>query len=129
MFFDDTPPHSSNFETPESSLRFRMMVGEFLHDWFEVMSQVAYQTHRACEFFVQNGSPLSRQQGPFGPRAWRGPSASNDPVDMDKLRECLQSMDPLQAAQVMHAVQTMQAMEAMLRRYRSQANEGGGDAW
>jgi hypothetical protein len=130
MFFDDAPPHSSNFETPESSLRFRMMVAEFLHDWFEVMSQVAYQTHRACEFFVQNGSPLNRHHGPFGSRAWRDSSAgSNGSIDIDKLRECLQSMDPSEAAKVMHAVQTMQAMEAMLRRYGSRANEAEGDAW
>src|SRR5262249_1829009 len=82
MFFDDAPPHASGFETPESNLRFRMMVAEFLHDWFEVMSQVAYQTHRACEFFVQDGGPLNRQYGPHGFRSWRGPAeASNHPID------------------------------------------------
>jgi len=130
MFFDDAPPHASGFETPESNLRFRMMVAEFLHDWFEVMSQVAYQTHRACEFFVQDGGPLNRQHGPNGSRSWRGPAeASNYPIDMDKLRECLQPMDPMQAAQVMHAVQTMQAMEAMLRRYRSRGNDPEAAAW
>jgi hypothetical protein len=33
---------------------------------------------------------------------------------MDKLRECLQAMDPARAARVLHAFQTMQAIKAML---------------
>ena len=46
----------------------------------------------------------------------RGPSEGpNGSIDMDKLKQCLQSMDPMQAARVMHAVQMMQAMEAMLK--------------
>ena len=42
---------------------------------------------------------------------------------MKKLEECLQSMDSMQAAQVLHAVQIMQAMEAVLQRRKSRANE------
>ena len=45
---------------------------------------------------------------------------------MDKLRQCLQSMDPMQAARVMHAVQTMQAMEAMLKETKIARERGGG---
>jgi hypothetical protein len=37
-----------------------------------------------------------------------------DFIDMDKLRGCLQPMDPTQAAWVLHAFQTMQAIKAML---------------
>ena len=48
---------------------------------------------------------------------------------MDKLKQCLQSMDSTQAARVMHAVQTMQAMEDMLQRQKSRTNEAEGAAW
>ena len=130
MFFDDVQPHPSSSESSKSNLGLRMMVAEFLHDWFEIMSQVAYQTHRACEFFVANESPLSRHQGRFGPRSWNGLfGESSSSIDMEKLKECLRPMEPTQAAQVVHAVQTMHAMEAMLRRYRSRVDETEGAAW
>jgi len=125
MMFDDAQPHPSMFESPESELRFGRMLAELLHDWFEVMSRVAYQTHRACEFFVQNG-----EQGPFASRARRRtPEGSNDSIDLDKLMECLRPMDPEQAAQVIYAVKAMQAMEAMLKKYRAQANEAEQAPW
>src|SRR5262249_15535648 len=99
-------------------------------EWFEMMSQVAYHTHRACEFFVQNGAPLNGRPGPFDFRVSRGPSeGSNGAIDLDKLRQCLQSMDPMQAAQVMHAGQMMQAMDGMLQRRGSDATEPEGTAW
>jgi len=130
MFYDDARPYSSDSDTPESGIRFAMVLAEFWHDWFEAMSEVAYQTHRACEFFVQNGGSLKGQYGPFDFREsfdlrssrneYGGPSGS---IDMDKLKECLQSMDSIQAARVMHAVQMMQAMEAMLKRRRSRTNQ------
>ena len=136
MFFDDARTHSSDADIPESGIRFAMMFGELWHDWLEAMSEVAYQTHRACEFFVQNGGSLKGQYGPFDFREsfdlrssrneYGGPSGS---IDMDKLKECLQSMDSIQAARVMHAVQMMQAMEAMLKRRRSRTNQAEGAAW
>lgn len=136
MFFDDARPHSPDYDSPESGIRFAMMLAELWHDWFEAMSEVAYQTHRACEFFVQHGESPNGQYGrfnvhePFGFRASRSPYAGpNGSIDMDKLKECLQSMDPLQAARVMHAAQTMQAMEAMLKRRRSRANQAEEAAW
>lgn len=130
MFFDNTQPHPSSSDTPESSLRFGMMLAELWHDWFETMSQVAYQTHRACEFFVENGGPLNGQYGPFDSRPSRSPSEGpNGSIDMDKLKQCLQSMDPMQAVRIMHAVQTMQVMEAVLKGRRSRANKPEEDAW
>jgi hypothetical protein len=110
-----------------------MMLAELWHDWFEAMSEVAYQTHRACEFFVQHGgSPNGRFdfREPFDFRASRSPyEGPNGSIDIDKLKECLQSLDSIQAARVMHAVQTMQAMEAMLKRRRSRANQAEEAAW
>ena len=136
MFFDDARTHSSDADIPESGIRFAMMFGELWHDWLEAMSEVAYQTHRACEFFAQNGASSKGQRGPFNfreafdfrasPSDDGGPNSS---IDMDKLRECLQSMDSTQAARVMHAVQMMQVMEDILRRRRSRANQAEGSAW
>src|ERR1700675_3470195 len=103
MFSDNWPPHPSGSDTPESRHRLGMMVAEFWHDWLETMSRVAYQTHRACEFLAENGGPANGQYGPFDPRFSRGPSEWPDgSIDMDKLKQCLQSMDPAQAAQIMH---------------------------
>jgi hypothetical protein len=129
MYSDNEQPHWSSSENPESSPRVGMML-ELWHDWFEVMSQVAYQTHRACEFLAESGGPSNAQYSPFDFPASRSPSErTNGSIDMDKLKQCLQSMDPMQAARVLHAVQTMQAMEAMLKRRRSRANEAEGAAW
>ena len=136
MFFDNTQPHPSRLDTLDR-LHSRMRLAELLwREWFEMMSQVAYQTHRACEFFVQHGGSPNGQHGrfdfhePFNFRASRsafeGPNGS---IDMDKLKECLESIDPMQAARVMHAVQMMQAMEAMLKRRRARANQAEEAAW
>ena len=129
MFTGNARSHPSDFDAPESSPHFGMVLAELWHDWFEAMSQVAYQTHRACEFLAENGAPSNGQYGPFDSGPSRSPSEGPDgSIDMDKLKQCLQSMDPMQAARVMHAVQTMQAMEAMLRG-RRRANEAEGAAW
>jgi len=128
MFSEYAQPHPS--DAAESGPRLRTMLAEIWHDWFEAMSEVALQTHRACEFLAENGGPSSGQYGPFDSRHSRSPSEGpNGSIDMEKLKQCLQSMDPMQAARVMHAVQTMQAMEAMLKGRRSRANEAEGDAW
>jgi hypothetical protein len=130
MFSDNAQARPSDFDASEASLRFRMMFAELWHDWFEAMSEVAYQTHRACEFLAENGAPLNRRQSPFDFFRSRGPSEGpNGSLDMDKLQQCLRSMDPMQAAQVMHAVQMMQAMEAILKRRRSRTEETEGAAW
>jgi hypothetical protein len=135
MFFDERP-HPSDGDIPESGIRFAMMLGELWHDWLEAMSEVAYQTHRACEFFAQNRAASKGQYGSFNfgeafdfRRSHDEDERPNGSIDMEKLRECLQSMDSPQAARVMHAVQMMQAMEAMLRRRRSRASQAEGSAW
>ena len=128
MFSDNAQPHSSTVDTPESSLRVGMMLAELWHDWLGTVSQVAYQTHRTCEFFIENGVPSNGQYGPFD--FARSPSEGSDgSIDMDRLKQCLQSMDPMQATRVMHAVQMMQAMEAMLKARRSRTDQSEGAAW
>jgi hypothetical protein len=107
-----------------------MMVAELWHDWFETMSHVAYQAHKTCEVLAETGAPPNGSYGPFSYGASRAESEmQNSSVDMDKLKECLQSMEPMQAARVMHAVQTMQAMEAMLKKRKARAAESEGTAW
>src|SRR6476646_7625384 len=63
MFCDSAHPHQSSFDTHESRLRFGMRFAELWHEWFDTMSQVAYQTHRACEFLAENGGPSNGQYG------------------------------------------------------------------
>lgn len=125
MFFDNARPHPNSDASFETNPRFGMMLTELWHDWFEVMSQVAYQTHRACEFLAENGGPLSGH--PDIGRNWS--EGQGDAVDIEKLKQCLQSMDPRQATRVMHAVQMMQAMENMVRAKRSRQNEAQEAAW
>jgi hypothetical protein len=130
MFFDHEQPYSSNSDTPESSLRFAMMLAELWHDWFTAMSRVSYQTHRLCEFFIEHGAPPSESHRTFEHGSWRAPSEGPDgSVDIDKLKQCLQSMDPMHAAKIIHAVQMMQAAEAMMRKGRSRADEAEETAW
>jgi hypothetical protein len=129
MFFESPPPHSSS-DTRESRLRFGMMLAELWHDWFETMSQVAYQTHKACEFFAESGGSAKGPFEGFDPRIWRTSADGSDgSIDMEKLKQCLTAMDPMQAARVVHAVQMMQAMETMLKRKRSRAGEADGAPW
>jgi hypothetical protein len=129
MFSNTAQPHPSSSDTPESRLPFGML-GEVWHDWFETLSQVAYQTHRACEFLAENGGPSNARFGLFDFASSRGPPGGlNGAIDIDKLKQCLQSMDPMQAAQIMHAVQTMHTMEAMLKKQKSPAKEPEGAAW
>ena len=128
MFSDH--PRSSDFDTPESGLRFSIMLAELWHDWFDAMSELAYRTHRACEFLAEGGAFMNGREPPFDFRPPRQPSEGpGGSIDMAKLKECLQSMDSTQAAQVMHAIQIMQAMDAMAKRRRSRPNEAEGDPW
>jgi hypothetical protein len=127
MFYDTAQSHPSNSTIPSPHFG---MLAELWHDWFDTLAQVAYQTHRACEFLAENGGLAN---GRFGPFDFRSPQATSEvpsgSVDMDKLKQCLQSMDPMQTARVMHAVQTMQAMETMLKGQKSRANEPERAAW
>jgi hypothetical protein len=130
MFSDNEHPHHSSSDGPDSGLRFGMMLAEVWHEWFAAMSEVAYHTHRACEFLAEHGGSLDRQFGAFGFPPYRDRSeGANASVDMDKLKQSLESLDPMQAARVLHAVQVMQTMEAMLKRRRSRAEEAEEAAW
>jgi hypothetical protein len=129
MFADNGQPHSSASDTPESAHRVGIMLAELWHEWFGAMSQVAYQTHRACEFMAANGGPPIGGVGPFDFLSGRSPfEGHRGPVDMEKLKECLRPLEPTQAARVIHAVQMMQAMEVMLSKRRSRAEQEGA-AW
>jgi hypothetical protein len=122
------PAIRNNNPAFESMLRSAMTAADFWYHCFETMAQMAYQARRAYQFFMENGGPLHGQYGPMGPPVPPGatPDAS---VDMNKLRESLKFMDPMQAAQVLHAVQMMQAMELMQRRQRSRANGATAVEW
>ena len=86
------PSHNAS-DTPESGPRFRALFGEIWHDWLEAISDVAYQTHRACEYLSENSDPSNLRHGPFDPY-WRAQAeGANGSIDMKKLEECLRSME------------------------------------
>src|SRR5262249_30087848 len=117
-------------DAPEAVFRVGTIVAEIWQDWLQTMSQVAYQTHRACELLAENGEQSIAQFRPLASASSRGSSErTTGPVDIDRLRQCLQSMDPDQASQVVHAVQMMEAMETMLKGQRSRPNDAEGSAW
>jgi hypothetical protein len=122
--------HSPDSDAQDSNLHFGMMIGELWHDWFEAASELAYRTHRACEFLAENDVMSNGRYSSFNARPPRGPFAGRDnSIDLEKLEQCLQSMDADQAARVMHAVQFMQAMEAMAARRKRRANEEEAAPW
>jgi len=122
--------HPSDSDSHDSNLHFGMMLGELWHDWFEAVSELAYRTHRACEFLAENDVMSNGRFGSFNFRPPRGPFEGRDnSIDMEKLKQCLQSMDASQAARVMHAVQVMQAMEAMAARRKWRTNEAEAAPW
>jgi hypothetical protein len=128
MFYQNAQPHSSNSRMPfESNLRFGVTLAQFLHEWFEAMAQMADLTRRACDLFVENGGASTTQAKPPSPR--NASEQQSGSVDMEKLKQSLQSMDPMQAAQVMHAVQVMQTMEMMQRGQNARANGPQPTAW
>jgi hypothetical protein len=117
MFYDNPS------DTHESGPRFRLVLAELWHDWLEAISEVSYQTHRAAEFLAESSDPSNPRHNPFASH-WTGQTeGASGSIDMKKLEECLQSMEPMQAAQVLHAVRMMQAMEAVVQRRSSRANE------
>ena len=86
MFSDNAQPHPSISDMSEFGLRPGRMLGEMWQDWFETLSQVAYRTHRACDFLAENGGPSNGRFGPFDFRPSRSPSeGQNGSIDMDKL--------------------------------------------
>jgi hypothetical protein len=130
MFSGSARPFPSDFDGSESGLRLGMMVAELWNDWFEAISEVAYQTHRACEFFIENGDPLNDRFERFDFRRSHRPfEGLNGAIDIEKLKQCLQTMEPMQAARVIHAVQMMQALEAMLKRRRARSSETEDTPW
>jgi hypothetical protein len=115
--------YDNAFDTPESGPHFRAMLAEIWHEWLEAVSDAAYQTHRACELLSEHGGLASPRQDSSNFRARPQPKGSNGSIDMKKLEECLQSMDSMQAARVIHAVQMMQTLDAMLQRRRTRADK------
>jgi len=130
MASDHAQPHPPGSDTRESKRRIGIMLAEFWQEWFEAMSEVAYETHKACEYFARTGASANEAPAPFDFRPSDMPfDLSGDSVDVDKLKQCLQPLDTAQATRVIFAVQAMQAMEAMLQKRRSQVDESEDTSW
>jgi hypothetical protein len=120
MLFDS--PHANGSDDRESRRRLGSVFAELWQEWFETVSELALETHQMCEYISRSRAFDKDAYGPFGQFAQFG-GVSGEPIDIDKLKQCLQSMDPAQATRVLYAVQAMHAMEAMLERYRARERE------
>jgi hypothetical protein len=135
MVSDNWPPDPPTSDTREAKhsdareakQRRGSILSELWQDWFEALSDVAYHAHEACDLLAKNG-PTNGRSGFFASGPFSAPP-TDEPIDMDKLAQCLQSLEPKQAARVMYAVQTMQAMETLWEARRSRADTPRKAAW
>jgi hypothetical protein len=134
MVSDNWPPDPPTSDTQEEkhshareAKRRGSILSELWQDWFEALSDVAYHAHQACDLLAKNG-PTNGRSGFFASGPFSG-LPSGEPIDMDKLAQCLQSLEPKQAARVMYAVQAMQAMETLWETRRSRADAPRKAAW
>jgi hypothetical protein len=86
--------------------------------WLDTVAQAAWHTRNAYEAMHAGATPQ-------GQHAQRRTAPPDNSIDMNKLREALGCMDPMQASQVVHAVQMMNAMERMHRAQQSRPQESG----
>jgi hypothetical protein len=115
-------------------LRSAITAAEFWCHWFETMAEMARQARQACQLFTDAGMARPEQHGaPATAAPWAAArpdgTRPDDSVDLKQLRESLKSMDPRQAAQVLHAVQMVQAMDRMQQRQRSRPNGATAGIW
>jgi hypothetical protein len=108
-------------------LRMATAQADLMHQMFLKAAEVADHTRKACQAFAEQAGPAYAPFGSspgFAPPGSPGNARPGAPVDLEKLRQSLQTMDPVQAAQVMHAVQVVQAMEGARRRQQATGSFG-----
>nr|UXE44361.1 hypothetical protein Hi04_10k_c209_00023 [uncultured bacterium] len=106
----------------DAMLRMATAQADLMHQMLLKAAEVADHTRKACQAFAEQGGMAYAPFGSNAAFATPGSSATarpGAPVDMDKLRQSLQTMDPVQAAQVIHAVQVVQVMDDARRRQQA----------
>jgi hypothetical protein len=106
----------------DAILRMATAQADLMYQMLLKAAEVADHTRKACQAFAEQGGMAYAPFGWNAAFATPGSSATahpGAPVDMEKLRQSLQTMDPVQAAQVMHAVQVVQAMDDARRRQQA----------
>lgn len=105
----------------DASLQIAMTQADVMHQTLLKAAEMVDHARNACRAFAEHGGVAYAPVGPTPPFSMPGSSGPARPggsVDMERLRQSLQTMDPTQAAQVLHAVQVVQAMDASYRRQR-----------
>jgi len=103
----------------DAILRMATAQADLMHQILLKAAEVADHTRKACQAFAEQGGAAYAPFGstaPFAAPGSPGTARPGAPVDMERLKQLLQAMDPVQAAQVMHAVQVVQAMDSAHRR-------------
>jgi hypothetical protein len=121
------PPAQNSSPSVDAILRTAAAQADLMHQMLLKAAEVADHTRKACHAFAEQGGMA---YAPFGLNAafatpgWSAMARPGAPVDMEKLRQSLQTMDPVQAAQVVHAVQVVQAMDDARRRQQATGSFG-----
>jgi hypothetical protein len=126
-------------------LRMAMAQADVMHQMLLKAAEVLDEVRKACQAFAEHGgaayapfgstaafSTAGSPSTPGSPPTPGSPSTPGSPgmarpvgpVDMEKLKQSLQTMDPIQAAQVLHAVHVVQAMDGAHRR-----QQAAGSGW
>jgi len=108
-------------------LRMAMAQADVMHQMLLKAAEVLDEIRNACQAFAEHGgaayAPFSSTAA-FSTAGSPGMARPVGPVDMEKLKQSLQTMDPIQAAQVLHAVHIVQAMDGAHRR-----QQAAGSGW
>jgi hypothetical protein len=126
-------------------LRMAMAQADVMHQMLLKAAEVVDHTRKAYQAFTEHGAAAYAPFGstaafstpgwpstPGSPSAPGSPSTPGSPgmarpvgpIDMEKLKQSLQTMEPVQAAQVLHAVHVVQAMDVAHRR-----QQASGSGW
>ena len=113
-------PVAQNTAFPfDATMRMAMTQAESMHQMLLKMAEFFIQICKAHQAFAEQGWTMYAPSGSTAaPPTPASPSTARPgaPVDVEQLKQLLQTMDPIQAAQVLHAVQLVQAMDYVHRR-------------
>jgi hypothetical protein len=116
------PPPQNGSPSVDAILRTATAQADLMHQILLKAAEVVDHTRKACQAFAEQSGAACAPLGStaaFATPGSPGTARPGAPVDMEKLKQSLQTMDPVQAAQVLHAVQVVQAMDSAHRRQQA----------
>lgn len=111
----------------EAILRMMMAQADIMHQMLLKAAEVVDHARKACQAFAEQSGTAYTPFGSataFSTPGSPGTARPGGHVDIETLKQSLRTMDPVQAAQVLHAVQVMQAMDGVHRRQHAAGPSG-----